>query len=95
MHIDSYLILRGIKTLSVRLRAQQDNAIKIANWLKGHEKVKQVYYVGLKEHPGYGVNASQASGFGSMISFKVDSETTARKLLESVKLMLMRKVSEA
>ena len=44
---DSYLILRGIKTLSVRLRAQQDNAIKIANWLKGHEKVKQVYYVGL------------------------------------------------
>lgn len=84
---DSYLILRGIKTLSVRLRAQQDNAMKIANWLKGHEKVKQVYYVGLKEHPGYGVNASQASGFGSMISFKVDSETTARKLLESVKLI--------
>ena len=40
---DSYLILRGIKTLSVRLRAQQDNAMKIANWLKGHEKVKQVY----------------------------------------------------
>ena len=84
---DSYLILRGIKTLSVRLRAQQDNAMKIANWLKGHEKVKQVYYVGLKEHPGYGVNASQASGFGSMISFKVDSEATARKLLESVKLI--------
>ena len=84
---DSYLILRGIKTLSVRLRAQQDNAMKIANWLKGHEKVKQVYYVGLKEHPGYEVNASQASGFGSMISFKVDSETTARKLLESVKLI--------
>ena len=77
----------GIKTLSVRLRAQQDNAMKIANWLKGHEKVKQVYYVGLKEHPGYGVNASQASGFGSMISFKVDSEATARKLLESVKLI--------
>ena len=75
---DSYLILRGIKTLSVRLRAQQDNAMKIANWLKGHEKVKQVYYVGLKEHPGYEVNASQASGFGSMISFKVDSEATAR-----------------
>ena len=61
--------------------------MKIANWLKGHEKVKQVYYVGLKEHPGYGVNASQASGFGSMISFKVDSEATARKLLESVKLI--------
>lgn len=37
--------------------------MKIANWLKGHEKVKQVYYVGLKEHPGYEVNASQASGF--------------------------------
>ena len=84
---DSYLILRGIKTLSVRLKAQQDNAMKIANWLKGHEKVKQVYYVGLKEHPGYEVNASQASGFGSMISFKVDSEATARKLLESVKLI--------
>ena len=66
--------------------------MKIANWLKGHEKVKQVYYVGLKDHPGYEVNASQATGFGSMISFKVDSEATARKLLESVKLIACRKL---
>ena len=84
---DSFLIIRGIKTLSVRLERQQENAIKIANWLKKQPKVKQVYHIGLEEHPGYEINKKQATGFGSMISFKVDSEETARDILEKVKVI--------
>ena len=55
--------------------------------LKDRPEVKAVYYTGLPEHPGYEINQKQASGCGSMISFKVDSEKRARKLLESVKLI--------
>lgn len=84
---DSFLLLRGIKTLGVRVEKQQSNAIKIANWLKEHKKVKNVYYVGLKDHKGYDVNLKQARGFGSMISFEVDSEETAIKILENVKVI--------
>lgn len=84
---DSFLIIRGIKTLSVRLEKQQQNSLKIAEWLKQHEKVREVYYVGLPEHPGYAVNKRQASGAGSMISFRTDSEQTARRLLERIRLI--------
>jgi cystathionine gamma-synthase len=84
---DSYLVLRGIKTLSVRLERQQDNALAIARWLQNHEKVKKVYYIGLSDHPGYETNLSQSRGFGGMISFCTDSEQTARQVLERVKLI--------
>jgi cystathionine gamma-synthase len=84
---DSFLILRGIKTLAVRMEKQQENAMQIAAWLKQHPKVQQVYYVGLPEHPGYEVNKKQASGSGSMISFRTDTEQTARTILERVKLI--------
>lgn len=84
---DSFLILRGIKTLAVRMEAQQKNAMMIARWLKIQEKVKHVYYVGLPEHPGYRVNQKQSRGFGSMISFSTDTEETARQVLERVKLI--------
>lgn len=84
---DSFLILRGIKTLSVRLEKQQSSAIRIAQWLKDHEKVKRVYYVGLPDAPGYEVNRRQARGAGSMISFAVDSAGTARKVLEKIRLI--------
>lgn len=84
---DSFLIIRGIKTLAVRLERQQQNAMKIAEWLKQHKKVRNVYYVGLPEHPGYEVNRRQASGAGSMISFRTDSEQTARDLLERIRLI--------
>jgi cystathionine gamma-synthase len=83
---DSYLVLRGIKTLSVRMERQQENALRIANWLKNHEKVQQVYYIGLPEHPGYEINRKQARGFGSMISFRTDTEASARAILEHIKL---------
>lgn len=84
---DSFLLIRGIKTLSVRLERQQENAERIAEWLKGQKKVKAVYYVGLPDHPGHDINARQARGAGSMISFRVDTAETAVNLLERVKLI--------
>lgn len=84
---DSFLILRGIKTLAVRMDRQQSNALAIAKWLQQQKKITQVYYVGLPEHPGYEINLKQARGFGSMISFRTDTEQTARELLERVKLI--------
>lgn len=84
---DSFLIIRGLKTLAVRVERQQSNAKRIAEWLEAHPKIKAVYYVGLPGHPGYDINCRQASGFGSMISFKTDTEETARNLLERLKLI--------
>jgi cystathionine gamma-synthase len=85
---DSWLLIRGIKTLSIRMERQQENAIKIADWLSTHPKVKKVYYIGLPAHPDYEISKQQATGFGSMISFDVDSIETAIALLERVYLIL-------
>ena len=57
---DSWLVLRGIKTLSVRMERQQSNAQQVAQWLKGHRRVTRVFYAGLEEHPGYAVNRAGA-----------------------------------
>jgi len=84
---DSFLLLRGIKTLAVRLERQEDSAKKIASWLKGHKNVKKVYYPGLPDHPGHDILKMQATGFGAMISFAVDSPTRARAVLENVKII--------
>jgi cystathionine gamma-synthase len=85
---DSWLLLRGIKTLSVRLDRQQQNAMEIAQWLKGNKHVTKVYYVGLPEHEGYEISLKQSSGFGAMISFEVDSASLVEKILEKVKVIL-------
>ena len=85
---DSFLILRGIKTLSVRMERHQENAMKIAPWLESQKKIKKVYYVGLPDHPSYEVSKRQTTGFGGMISFTTDTEETARKILERVKLII-------
>ena len=84
---DSFLLIRGIKTLSVRLERQQENAIKIANWLSNHKHISKVYYVGLKEHEGYEINKSQTTGFGSMISFTTDTEERAREAFSKIKII--------
>ena len=68
-------------------QCQQENAMKIASWLKEQKKVTDVYYVGLPEHSGYEINQKQSRGAGSMISFRTDTEETARKVLERVKLI--------
>ena len=80
-------MFRGIKTLAVRMERAQANALAIAKWLKTQPKVKAGYYVGLPEHPGYAVNASQARGSGSMLSFTMDSPETALKVLQNVKVI--------
>lgn len=85
---DCWLILRGIKTLHVRLDRQQENALRITEWLRAHPKVGSVHYVGLPEHPGHAVCASQAGGFGSMISFNVNDPALVAQVLGRVKLIL-------
>ncbi len=84
---DSWLMLRGIKTLPVRMERAQQNALAIANWLKTQSKVKKVYYVGLSEHPGYAVNQKQSRGSGAMLSFTLDSAETALQVLANVKVI--------
>ena len=84
---DSWLMLRGIKTLAVRMERAQENAMAIAQWLKMQPKVKKVYYVGLPEHPGYEVNKKQSRGSGAMLSFAVDTKETALQILDKVKII--------
>ena len=84
---DSWLMIRGIKTLAIRMERAQENALAIANWLKGQEKVTKVYYVGLPEHPGYAVNASQSRGSGAMLSFAVATPELAQQVLAKVKII--------
>lgn len=86
--LDSWLMIRGIKTLAIRMEKQQDNAMEMVKWLESHPKVKAVHYAGLETHPGYEISKRQASGFGAMISFEVDSEETARQVLEGVQVIL-------
>lgn len=85
---DSWLIIRGIKTLGIRLEKQQQNALKIANWLNLQEKVDKVYYVGLPNHEGHEISRKQASGFGAMISFSVMDTEIVEKLLREVKVII-------
>lgn len=84
---DSYLLIRGIKTLPIRMERQQENALTIAKWLQTQKKIKQVYYIGLEDHPGYEINKKQTTVFGSMISIRTDSEATARRVLERIRLI--------
>ena len=84
---DSWLLIRGIKTLGIRMERAQENAIKIANWLKEQPAVKKVYYPGLPEHPGYEIMKKQARGFGSMITFDVETKEQALKILKNVRII--------
>lgn len=84
---DSWLILRGLKTLPIRIERAQENAIIIAKYLKNNHNVETVYYVGLEEHLGYDVNLQQSTGFGSMISFKVKDKKTVAYILKNLKVI--------
>jgi len=84
---DSWLVLRGIKTLAVRMRTHQENALKIAHWLEKHSKVERVIYPGLKSHPQHKLAAKQMKGFGGMITFFLKGGLKeSRKFLENVHL---------
>lgn len=85
--IDSWLMLRSIKTLGIRVERQAANAIKIAKWLKEQPMVTDVYYVGLAGHPGREIHRRQSTGDGSMISFKVKTADLAKAMLGSLKLI--------
>lgn len=84
---DSWLIERGIKTLGIRMEKAQKNALEIANWLKNQSVVTDVFYPGLPEHPGYEIMKKQARGFGSMITFRVNTTENALKILSGVKMI--------
>lgn len=84
---DSWLVIRGLKTLGVRLDRQQDNALKIARWLDGHPKVKKVYYPGLADHPGFETLREQAKGCGAMVAFEVVDHGLVEQLLLKTELI--------
>lgn len=84
---DSWLILRGIKTLPLRMEKSQENAKQIVAWLLENPHVKHVYYPGIEGSRNYEICKRQASGFGSMITFEVESRELALKILESVRLI--------
>ncbi len=87
---DSFLVLRGLKTLGVRLRAHQDNALRIAGWLEERPEVSRVIYPGLDSHPQHGLALRQMSGFGGMVSFELRGGLpAARRFLETVRLFAL------
>jgi cystathionine beta-lyase/cystathionine gamma-synthase len=83
---DSWLVLRGVKTLVVRMERHNENGLAVAQFLAGHPKVKQVHYPGLTSHPQHALARKQMSGFGGMISFETGSLENARTVLNSVRL---------
>jgi len=83
----AFLTLQGVKTLSVRIQRQSENAMAVAEFLEGHDKVEQVRYPGLKSFPQYELACKQASGFGAMVWFEVKGGLTAgKKLMDTVEL---------
>lgn len=83
---DSWLVLRGVKTLKVRMEESQRSAIAVAEWLAGQERVKKVYYPGLASHPGFAVHQRQSSGPGAVMSFSLSSVELTKKVLEGMTL---------
>jgi cystathionine beta-lyase/cystathionine gamma-synthase len=83
---DSWLILRGTKTLALRMKQHDENGRQVAAFLAEHPKVQKVYYPGLTSHPQHELAQRQQNGFGGMISFETGSLENAKKVLEAVKL---------
>ncbi|MEO6193958.1 MAG: PLP-dependent aspartate aminotransferase family protein [Thermoanaerobaculia bacterium] len=84
---DCFLVMRGIKTLVVRMDRHEQNARKIVDYLVEHPKVKKVLYPGLPDHPGHEIQKRQASGFGSMITIEMGSFEAAKSMLEAMLVM--------
>jgi len=83
---DSWLVLRGLKTLKVRMEESQNGAAAIASWLSQQERVTEVLYPGLAGHSGHDIHARQSSGAGAVLSFRLESVDLTRKVLEGMKL---------
>ncbi|BCS54858.1 PLP-dependent aspartate aminotransferase family protein [Geobacter sp. SVR] len=84
---DAWLVIRGMKTLAVRLDRHQHNALAIAHWLKQHPRVTRVFYPGLPEHPHHELMQRDVRGFGAMIAFEVDSHSLVEQLLLKTQLI--------
>jgi cystathionine beta-lyase/cystathionine gamma-synthase len=83
---DSWLVLRGTKTLALRMPRHEENGRQVATFLRDQKKVGRVYWPGFTDHPGHEVHKRQASGFGSMISFDLGSLEAAKRMLRTVRL---------
>jgi cystathionine gamma-lyase/cystathionine beta-lyase/cystathionine gamma-lyase/homocysteine desulfhydrase len=83
---ECWLVLRGTKTLAVRMLQHDANGRRVAEFLAGHRKIKKVFYPGLKDHPQHALAKRQMSGFGSMISFETGSLANAAKMLKRVRV---------
>jgi cystathionine gamma-lyase/cystathionine beta-lyase len=88
---DCFLVLRGLKTLHVRMDRHCENGKVVAHWLRHHPKVGKVYWCGFEDHPGYAVASKQMRGFGGMMSFtlKDDSVEAARRVLSSTRVFAL------
>jgi cystathionine gamma-lyase len=87
---DSYLTLRGVKTLELRMERHQHNAFLIADYLQRHTKVKKVIYPGLESHPQHTLAKTQATGFGGVLSFEIDgSQSAAETFLEKLRVFAL------
>ena len=85
---DCFLVLRGIKTLELRMIRHCENGTKIANWLRKNKKINKVYWCGFTDHPGYAVASRQMRGFGGMISFELKNDSTeeTKRVLSATRL---------
>lgn len=85
---DSYQILKGIKTLELRVKRQEENAKKIISYLSNHKRIKKIYYPGLASHQGHAIAKKQMSGYGAMISFELNGTiTTGITFLQALKII--------
>jgi len=84
---DSFLVLRGIKTLAVRMDRHETNTRRVVEFLTGHPKVRSVLYPGLAGHPGHAVQTRQASGFGALVSFDLGGYEAAKTMLDRLRVM--------
>lgn len=84
---DCFLVLRGIKTLAVRMDRHETNTARVVEFLAGHPKVRAVLYPGLPSHPGHAVQRRQASGFGALVSFDLGGYEAAKSMLDRVRVM--------
>jgi cystathionine gamma-synthase len=87
--MDCFLVLRGLKTLALRMEAHCRNAGRVADYLAGHPRVAKVYYPGLAEHPGHEIAARQMRGFGGMVSFETETEQEALEVCRRTRLFFL------
>ena len=86
--LSCYMLERSLKTLSIRVRQQSENAFQIAKFLDNHSKVKKVYYPGLSDHPGHSIACDQMNGFGAMLSFELnDSDLSVDDFMKKLNLI--------